>query len=337
MAIIQINQLVKEYRTNKRFIGPFGLIKSLFSSEYVYTKAVDGISFSIESGESVGYLGPNGAGKSTMIKMLTGILVPTSGDIHVDGKIPYRHRQEIAKKLGVVFGQRSQLWWDLPVLDSFELHKHIYNISDGDYSSRVKQYVELLDMGSFVNKPVRQLSLGQRMRAEIALALLHNPEILFLDEPTIGLDVIAKHNIRTFLRQVNQETNVAIMLTTHDLKDIEEICDRIIIVNHGKAVFDGDVHHLKQEIGGVNKQVTIEFHADPGPIVFPNAQLIRDEGVRKKFEFIHHDGEEHSLMRSIMSIPNVEQIKDISIEDMSIEEIIHKAFVNLNQNSKIRV
>ncbi|WP_028546748.1 ABC transporter ATP-binding protein [Paenibacillus taiwanensis] len=337
MEIIKINKLVKEYRTNKRYTGTFGALKTLFSKEYICNKAVDEISFVINEGDSIGYLGPNGAGKSTMIKMLTGILVPTSGDIQVNGMIPYKNRKEIAKKIGVVFGQRSQLWWDLPVIDSFELHKYIYKISEYDYRSKIEEFVELMDMKDFLNKPVRQLSLGQRMRAEIALALLHSPTILFLDEPTIGLDVLAKHNIRKFLRNINKQKNVAVFLTTHDLKDIEEICDRIIIVNQGKSVFDGHILQLKKDTGTMNKRVTIEFYTDPGQLQISNAKLISDEGVRKKYEFIHTDIQGAGVMKSIMGIKHQDKIKDISIEEMSIEEIIHKVFVNLNQNIEIRV
>ncbi|MBL4645080.1 MAG: ATP-binding cassette domain-containing protein, partial [Rhizobiales bacterium] len=215
--IISANGVKKYFRQHKRFPGFRGALKTLFTSEYTEVKAVDGISFTIDAGEAVGYLGPNGAGKSTMIKMLTGILLPTSGDISVLGRVPHKQRMINAHEIGVVFGQRSQLWWDLPVIDSFKLHQSIYDIPEALYRQNLTHFSAMLNLEPFLDRAVRQLSLGQRMRCEIVMALLHDPKILFLDEPTIGLDVVAKDAVRKFLAEMNRERGVTIILTTHDL------------------------------------------------------------------------------------------------------------------------
>lgn len=278
------------------------------------------------------YLRPNGAGKSTMIKMLTGILVPTSGEIKVNGIVPYERRKELAKDIGLVFGQRSQLWWDIPVIDSFELHKYIYKIPESKYVERLNSYIELLDMQGFMNKPVRQLSLGQRMRAEIALALIHEPKILFLDEPTIGLDVVGKHNIREFLKYINKEKKTTILLTTHDLKDIEEICDRLLIVNDGSCFFDGTVKELNNSLGNVKKKVILEFAEDPGNVQIPSANLIQNDGPRKIYEF----DENSDILSSLGALHNI-HIKDISIEEADIEEVMRSVFNQINEKSETKV
>lgn len=327
MNMIQVKNITKEYRTYKRFPGLLGAFKTLFTKEYEITTGVKDISFDIKTGEAVGYLGPNGAGKSTMIKMLTGILMPTSGELQVNGTLPFKHRKELAKEIGVVFGQRSQLWWDIPVIDSFELHKHIYKISDKAYEERLSNYIELLQMEEFMNKPVRQLSLGQRMRAEIALALIHDPKILFLDEPTIGLDVVGKHRIREFLKHINQMNHTTILLTTHDLKDIEAICDRILIVNNGSCYFDGTVGELHKNLGPMKKKVAIEFTEHPGEVSIPSATLIKDDGPRKIFEF----DEGVDIIARLAELPEDLQVKDISIENMDIEEIMRDAFDKINE------
>ncbi|WP_167690254.1 ABC transporter ATP-binding protein [Paenibacillus athensensis] len=328
MPIIEAVGLSKEYKQYKRYAGLFGALRSLITTSYTTHKAVDDITFSIEKGEAVGYLGPNGAGKSTMIKMLTGILVPTSGHLTVKGHIPYRARRENAKKIGVVFGQRSQLWWDLPVQDSFELSKHIYKLPVATYRQNFDFCVELLDMKEFIHKPVRQLSLGQRMRAEIAIALLHEPDILFLDEPTIGLDVIAKDKIRTFLRTVNIDRKTTILLTTHDLKDIEEICPRMIIVNRGNIVFDGLVEQLKQQLGQ-EKTLTIKFSRDPGPFSLSNSILHKDEGTLKTFTI---NRAERSIMTLLSELNQQYDIEDISIQEPDIEQVIRILYNRLAED-----
>ena len=217
----------------------WGSIQNLFVRDYKTVSAVDSVNFSIERGEMVGYIGPNGAGKSTSIKMLTGILVPSSGEIRVNGFVPFRQRRQYVKTIGVVFGQRTQLWWDIAVVESFKLLRRIYDVPQRDFDARMERFDEILGIRDYLHTPVRKLSLGERMRCDLAAALLHNPPLLFLDEPTIGLDVVAKDHIRQFLRAINREFQTTVLLTTHDLDDIEELCRRIMIIDHGKVLYDG--------------------------------------------------------------------------------------------------
>jgi len=330
--MIHVDGITKEYKQFTRSQGVIGSMRNLFSREHTLLKAVNDISFSIEKGEAVGYLGPNGAGKSTMIKMLTGILIPTSGTITVNNLVPHKHRKEISKKVGIVFGQRSQLWWDLPVQDSFELHRRIYNIHDKDYRTNMNIFLELLNLKEFISQPVRQLSLGQRMRAEIGLALLHNPDILFLDEPTIGLDVIAKDNIRSFIKQMNHEHKVSVLLTTHDLKDIEEICPRMLIVNKGELIFDGTVDQLKENLSP-GKIITIEFEINPGDnIELANSERIADHGIRKTFKI---DKGLDSAIEFIQGVSKLYPIKDFSLQDSDIEDIIRMYYRSLDIDNNI--
>ncbi|WP_454191591.1 ABC transporter ATP-binding protein [Paenibacillus sp. Marseille-Q7038] len=289
--------------------------------------AVRNISFSIDEGEAVGYLGPNGAGKSTMIKMMTGILVPTSGQLKVLGSTPHEARRQNSQHIGVVFGQRSQLWWDLPVQDSFDLHKHIYRLSESTYKANVKYYTELLSLSSFIEKPVRQLSLGQRMRVEIAMALLHEPKILFLDEPTIGLDVVAKEQIRQFLRTINREKKVSIILTTHDMKDIEEICHRMIVVSKGNMVYDGSVENLRKKLGDQRK-VIIYFREEPESIELPELKLMEEEGLRKAYLFEQKD---RTVFDCVSQIASKYSVEDVSIESVDIDSVIRKLYKKLEE------
>lgn len=249
MAIIKVEQLKKDFIIYEKEPGLKGVIKSFFNAKKIVKKAVDDVSFSIEPGEIIGYIGPNGAGKSTTIKMLTGILTPTSGQILVDGVVPYEKRTVNAQKIGVVFGQRTQLWWDLPLIESFTVLKEIYQISQSDYTERMAYFSAIFGLDEFIKQPVRQLSLGQRMKADIVAALLHNPKLLFLDEPTIGLDVIAKENIRKTLKEIHQKYQTTIILTTHDLSDIEELCDRIMMIDQGKIIYDGSLETIKAKFG----------------------------------------------------------------------------------------
>ncbi|RJE89662.1 ATP-binding cassette domain-containing protein [Paenibacillus sp. 1011MAR3C5] len=328
--MIEVEEISKVYTQFKRSSGVLGAIKNLVSREHTLINAVNQISFTIKRGEAVGYLGPNGAGKSTMIKMLTGILVPTSGKVTVNGLVPHKHRHEIAKKIGIVFGQRSQLWWDLPVEDSFELHKRIYKLNDAEYRKNMNVFLELLSLKDFINQPVRQLSLGQRMRAEIGLALLHNPEIVFLDEPTIGLDVTAKDNIRAFIKQMNLDRKVSILLTSHDLKDIEEICPRMLIVNKGELIFDGTVDHLKSNLS-MEKIITIEFVIDPGhDFEIENAVIMDDYGIRKTFKI---NKGLNSAIDFIQSVSKRYPIKDFTLQDSDIEDIIRVYYRSLEDVS----
>ncbi|GGG09111.1 ABC transporter ATP-binding protein [Paenibacillus aceti] len=330
--MIRVDEITREYRQWKRYAGLMGSIRGLFSREYTTINAVNQVSFTIDQGEAVGYIGPNGAGKSTMIKMLTGILVPTAGELTVNNLIPHMNRKEIAKHIGIVFGQRSQLWWDLPVSDSFELHKRIYHVSDEAYRKNMDIFMELLNLKAFISQPVRQLSLGQRMRAEIGLALLHDPEIIFLDEPTIGLDVVAKDSIRSFLKYINKERNATIFLTSHDLKDIEEICPRLLIVNQGKLIFDGAVRDFKANISS-GKLLTIEFQFDPGTLEFEDAILIADEGARKMYKI------EKGLSFINTFIGRISEkyiITDFSLQDYDIEQVIRMYYQGLESESDLQ-
>ncbi len=237
------------FRTRKRASGTLGALRSFFSHDYEDRVAVDDVTFSLEAGELVGYIGPNGAGKSTTIKMLTGILVPTSGEVRVAGLVPWQQRKENARNIGVIFGQRSQLYWDLPLIESFELLRAIYGVPRDQYRQNLDEFVEILDMSSFLSTPVRQLSLGQRMRGDFAAALLHMPKIVYLDEPTIGLDVVAKEAIREFIARINAERGATIVLTTHDLADVERLCRRIVLIDRGTLIYDGDIERIKTEYG----------------------------------------------------------------------------------------
>lgn len=322
--IISAAGVSKTFRQLKREPGFAGALRSLFSRTYSEIRAVDGISFAIEPGEAVGYLGPNGAGKSTMIKMMTGILTPSAGTLSVLGREPHSHRIVNASEIGVVFGQRSQLWWDLPVRDSFELNRHIYDIPAARFAENLAGLTAMLDMASYLDRPVRQLSLGQRMRAEIALSLLHDPKILFLDEPTIGLDVVAKDAVRKFLAQVNRERGTTIILTTHDLVDIEEICPRLIMVDDGKLLFDGPLGDLRATLGS-RRRLTLEFAKDPGPIAITSATLTADEGAAKHYLL---DSEDVSIVQVISELGPGHGLKDVKVEEPDIEEVIRTFYQN---------
>lgn len=245
MALIEVQQLVKEFRTPKRQPGLGGSIRTLFTREENVVRAVDDVSFQLEEGELLGYIGPNGAGKSTTIKMLTGILVPSSGTIQVAGLVPWQRRSQNALNIGVVFGQRSQLWWDLPLLESFRLIAKLYRMPPKRFAEQLAYFSEMLEMDAFLNTPVRQLSLGQRMRGDLTAAMLYNPRIVYLDEPTIGLDVLAKERIRNFIEQINRDHQTTVILTTHDLGDVERLCRRILLIDKGKILYDGSVAKLK--------------------------------------------------------------------------------------------
>lgn len=248
-SMIEVKNLTKSFKTAKKYPGFKGAVKSLFTNEKVIKTAVSKLSFSIDEGEIVGYIGANGAGKSTTIKMMTGILVPTSGSCTVNGILPYKERKKNAKNIGVVFGQRTQLWWDLPLTETFSILKGIYQVQDADYRKRIDFIYEVLGIKEFELSTVRTLSLGQRMRADLGAALLHNPKVLYLDEPTIGLDVLVKDKIRDAIRQINKEYNTTVVLTTHDLSDIESLCRHIIIIDQGKKIYDGNSDDLKERFG----------------------------------------------------------------------------------------
>lgn len=322
--IISASGVGKTFRQLKRQSGFGGAIKSLFSRDYSEIRAVDGISFAIEPGEAVGYLGPNGAGKSTMIKMMTGILTPSAGTLSVFGREPHANRMVNAREIGVVFGQRSQLWWDLPVRDSYALNRHIYDIPEARFADNLAFLTAMLDMAPYLDRPVRQLSLGQRMRAEIALALLHDPKILFLDEPTIGLDVVAKDAVRKFLAEVNKQRGTTIILTTHDLVDIEEICPRLIMVDDGKLLFDGELKRLRATLGS-RRRLTLEFATDPGSLALSTATLAADEGTTKHYLL---ENETVSLLDVLGELGRGHGLKDVKLEEPDIEEVIRTFYQN---------
>jgi ABC-2 type transport system ATP-binding protein len=320
--IIEARAVSKCFRQPRRFPGVSGAVRGLFTRQFTEVVAVSDVSFEIQRGQAVGYLGPNGAGKSTMIKILTGILLPSSGSVRVLGRTPHAERMKNARELGVVFGQRSQLWWDLPVVDSFELHRRIYKIAVARYRENLSRFTELLALGPFLERPVRQLSLGERMRAELVMALLHDPEILFLDEPTIGLDVVAKDVVRRFLRQVNLEQGTTVILTTHDLQDIEQICPRLILVNEAKLLFDGELSKLRSALGS-KRRLKLEFSADPGPVALRHARLVQDEGALKHYLI---EDEDATLVALLADLRERADLKDISLEEPGIEELIRTVY-----------
>jgi ABC-2 type transport system ATP-binding protein len=324
--LIQVRDLVKVFRIARHRRGLLGAFRNLLPGEYREVRAVDGISFGIDAGEMVGCIGPNGAGKSTTIKMLTGILVPTSGHVEVAGLVPDRRRREVARRIGVVFGQRTQLWWDLPLIESLDLLRYIYRIPAVRYRENLDQFRELLELDPFLNTPVRQLSLGQRMRGDLAAALLHDPPIVYLDEPTIGLDVVAKHRIRGFLRRINRERGVTILMTTHDVADLEQLCSRLLIIDHGKLLYDGGLEEMRGRFGEERTLVVdLAEEADeaPGPLAVPNAREVRADGPRRWLRFGSSDVAATDLIAAVTSRYRVQ---DISIEEPEIEEIIRRVY-----------
>jgi ABC-2 type transport system ATP-binding protein len=325
--LIYVHDLCKHFRSFRRREGLWGSIQNLFVREYQTVPAVDRVSFSIERGESVGYIGPNGAGKSTTIKMLTGILVPTSGDIRINGFVPHRQRREYVKTIGVVFGQRTQLWWDIAVIESFKLLRRIYDVSQRDFDARMERFNEVLNIGDYLYTPVRKLSLGERMRCDLAAALLHNPPLLFLDEPTIGLDVVAKDRIRHFLHAVNRDFRTTILLTTHDLDDIEELCRRIMIIDHGRVLYDGPLDRLKEQLLRT-KQVkfVLKDTAQAAHVAGFDRDGLETERVDEltfRIRFDRHRVATSDLIRQILSAVDV---RDLLIEDEPIEEIIKRIY-----------
>ncbi|MFI3325218.1 MAG: ATP-binding cassette domain-containing protein [Clostridia bacterium] len=326
MSVIKVENLNKTYKTRMVSKGLSGGFKGLFENKYAYKKAVDDISFSIEKGEKVGYIGPNGAGKSTTIKMLTGILTPTSGDIMVSGLVPYKKRKENAKHIGVVFGQRSQLMWDLPLEESFDMQRYIFDVSKNDYIDRLSFFRKTFELDEFLRKPVRQLSLGQRMRAEVCLSLIHNPDIVFLDEPTIGLDVVSKETIRDLVNNMNKNNGTTFILTTHDMQDIEKTCDRVMIIDKGKLMYDDNIETLKEKFGN-NKSITIVLE----DMAEKDKSIYEQEGL--KIEYIDKNKITYRLLGSIpveqiiATLFSKLKIKDISISNDSVEDIVKTLYV----------
>ncbi|GAX90437.1 ABC transporter ATP-binding protein [Effusibacillus lacus] len=324
MPIIKVSQLRKEFKRLIPKKGPFASIRNLWNTEYSVHTAVNNISFQVDKGELVGYIGPNGAGKSTSIKMLTGILVPTAGEVRVAGLVPHAQRKEHAQNIGVVFGQKTQLWWDIPAIESFRVLKTMYRIPNETYKRNLDLFRELLDLHEFENTPVRQLSLGQRMRADLAAALLHDPEILFLDEPTIGVDVLAKEKLRTFIREINRERKVTVLLTTHDMTDIEKLCQRVMIIDDGQILYDGSIDKLKNSFGSQRTLVIeLEDEFDPVGLDLPYASLVRQEGSRIWLSF---DKEQISASQLMLELARTHRIRDLTVEEPEIESVVRQIY-----------
>ena len=322
IPIIEVENLKKSFSLSQRRAGANGLL-ARFVRETVRVPAVDGISFSIEPGELVAYVGPNGAGKSTTIKMLTGILVPSSGRVRVAALDPSRRRADLARRIGVVFGQRTQLWWDLPLRDSFELLRYIYRMPAERHRANLNTFVELLDLGPMLTTPVRQLSLGQRMRGDLTAALLHDPEILYLDEPTIGLDVVAKARIRDFLIDLNRERGVTILLTTHDMADIERVCSRMLIIDHGHLIYDGGLEALKDRFGG--ERLIIVDLEDAGPVIqVAGATAVKVDGPRQWLRFRRG---ETTAAEVVAAVAAQARLRDLTIEEPEIEDIVRRIYL----------
>jgi ABC-type uncharacterized transport system, ATPase component len=322
MSLIQVRDVRKEFQIARKREGFWGSVKGLFSHHYDTKIAVDGITFDIQSGEMIGFIGPNGAGKSTTIKMLTGILVPTSGEVTVLGRTPHKNREMNAANLGVVFGQRTQLWWDLPLIESIELLKYVYRIPENQFRRTLGMLSDLLEVNAFMNTPVRQLSLGQRMRGDLLAALIHEPPILFLDEPTIGLDIIAKERIRDLLVTINRERGVTVLLTTHDMADIEKTCDRMIIIDQGSLIYDGKLAALRAQYGKI-RRLRVDFRNEPRSLQLDGAVLVNQEGLRCWFDF---DKDDITASQLIARISEQEEIVDLTIEEPEIESIIKEIY-----------
>ena len=326
MAIIEVKNLVKKYKISEKKNGILGYIKHLVHPKYKEYIAVNDINFNVEEGELVGYIGENGAGKSTTIKMLTGLLTPTSGSVIVNGIIPSEKRIQNNKQIGAVFGQKTQLWWDLPVIESFKLIKKMYDIPDNIYKENLEKFTEILELKELLDKQVKNLSLGQKMRCEIAATFLHNPKVVYLDEPTIGLDILVKENIRKFIKDINKEKHTTVILTTHDLKDIEEVCDRIILIDKGKIIYDGEKEKFKNKYG---KHILAEF------VVQNKKTNVTFETSDEEFEVIDENEKNITIkfnhdiltiMDVVKTVSNYCEILDMHVQEEGLEEILKEIY-----------
>jgi ABC-2 type transport system ATP-binding protein len=324
---VEAEGLTKDFRTFQRKEGIRGAIENLFVREYRTVRAVDAVSFRIQPGEMVGYIGPNGAGKSTTVKMLTGILEPTAGRALINGFVPYHDRTRYTRTIGVVFGQRTQLWWDIAVVESFRLLQRIYDVSEADYRARLDLFDKVLEIKRYLNTPVRKLSLGERMRCDLAASLIHNPPLLFLDEPTIGLDVVAKTNVRQFLKEVNRQFGTTMLLTTHDLSDIEELCARLMIIDHGRVLFDGALSQLKRQLWQ-QMQVKVELTEPSQATALEalNMNSISRERIDELTYRLSFYRDQHTAGDVIRRVVAAVEVRDIFIEEESIEEIVRRIY-----------
>jgi ABC-2 type transport system ATP-binding protein len=327
MGIIEVKNLSKTFKVYEQQPGFRHALKSFFKRDTRIVQAVQNLSFSVDAGELVGFIGENGAGKSTTIKVMTGILYPTEGEVLVREIRPYENRKQNAMRIGVIFGQRSRLLWDLPMLDSFELYREIYQVEQARYRRNVALFTELLDMGTYLKTPVRQLSLGQRMKADIALALLHDPEILYLDEPTIGLDVLAKSNIRQFIRESNRLNGTTTILTSHDMKDLDQVCSRVVMISRGHLHFDGDIRDFKNRFGG-EVQLKVTFMQNGIELQHKHLQVVTDEGLIKTICFHKND---ITLQEAMATITGRYQVADISVTEADIEQIVKDIYQKNHQ------
>ncbi len=329
--MIYAEHLRKEFKKIVKEPGLKGSFKALFKPKKEIVVAAQDISFHVPKGDILGFIGPNGAGKSTVIKMLTGILTPTSGECRINGKIPQNDRKKYVKEIGVVFGQRTQLWWDLPLQETYLVLKEIYEVDDAKFKKRMAFLNEVLELEKFIKSPVRTLSLGQRMRADIAASMLHSPKVLFLDEPTIGLDVVVKDNIRQAIMKINKEEQTTVILTTHDISDIELLCDRIVMIDKGKNVYDGSLHELRENFGQT-RELVFEADDDSG---LTEEQFRKSLKLGKEDLVIERDKNNFKVRFNSAKIPvgdmlshtlSVTKVKDISVKDSDIEEIIRNLY-----------
>lgn len=319
--MIQVQGLNKTFRVAKRQAGMGQAVKALFSRDYTTIQALTDVSFSIQEGEMVGYIGPNGAGKSTTIKIMCGILTPDSGTCLIQGRVPWRDRKEHVRSIGVVFGQRSQLWWDVPVIESLTLLKDIYSVEERAYRRNLAELVELLDLSELLKTPTRSLSLGQRMRCELAASLLHDPRILFLDEPTIGLDAVSKIAVRQFMRRLNRECGTTVILTTHDMQDIEALAERIILIGRGRILLDGSLSELKKRSSAL-KTMTVEYSGEV-PSLSSGMSVVDSREGRLVLEL---DPATCSPSRAITHLSEQVELLDVSISGVSTEEMVAKLY-----------
>ncbi|GAB2794045.1 ATP-binding cassette domain-containing protein [Amycolatopsis magusensis] len=317
-----VRDLVKEFHRPKRVEGRFGGLRTMFTRERVTKRAVDGISFTLQEGELVGYLGPNGAGKSTTVKMLAGILVPTSGTVEVAGAVPWRDRSRNARQIGLVFGQRSQLWWDLPLRESLRLIGDLYEVPDDRYRLNLAHHSELLELGPFLDTPVRQLSLGQRMRGDLAAALLYEPRVLYLDEPTVGLDVVARDRIRGFIAELNRERGTTVVLTTHDLDEVERLCDRIVLIDQGRVLFDGGVEALKSRFPP-HRELVMRL---AGQHIVPDVPgtVVREAGEGRWA--VRFDPAVTPAAALVAELLRRYAVADLSVQEARLEDVVHRLY-----------
>ncbi len=322
MALIKAENLSKDFRIYQRGDGIKGYLKSFIKREYEKVQAVENLNLQIDEGEMIGYIGSNGAGKSTTVKMLTGILEPSSGKIEVDGRNPHKKRKKNAMNIGVVFGQKTQLWWDLPVKESFKLLKEIYEVSDADYDDRIEEFDDVLQLSDFWDQPVRKLSLGQKMRCELAAAFLHHPKIVYLDEPTIGLDVAVKERIRDFIKKMNREENITVMLTTHDIGDIEDLCERVVVLDEGKKIYDGDLDSLVNRF--TSRRLVMDIrNGDSFQIEMEGIQEIEKDDGHVEIVFDREKISASDLMREVLENYDV---LDFQIKEPNIESVVKKVY-----------